>query len=94
MATGKPVVASDIDGYRSVMTDGREGLMVPPEDPPALARAIVRILQDREAARRFAANGLERAQQFSWPTLAERVEAYYEELAKEYPVPRYGRKRA
>ena len=93
MATGKPVVASDIDGYRSVMTDGREGLMVPPCDPPALARAIVSILLDREAARRFAANGLERAQQYSWPALAERVEAYYEELAREYPVPRYGRKR-
>ena len=94
MATGKPVVASDIDGYRTVMTDGREGLMVPPCDPPALARAIVTILLDREAARRYAANGLERAQQYSWPKLAEQVEAYYEELASEYPVPRYGRKRA
>ena len=94
MATGKPVVASDIDGYRTVMTDGREGLMVPPCDPPALARAIVTILLDREAARRYAANGLERAQQYSWPKLAEQVEAYYEELAREYPVPRYGRKRA
>jgi phosphatidylinositol alpha-mannosyltransferase len=93
MATGKPVVASDIDGYRTVMTDGREGLMVPPCDPPALARAIVKILLDRAAARRYAANGLERAQLFSWPKLAERVEAYYEELAREYPVPRYGRKR-
>jgi phosphatidylinositol alpha-mannosyltransferase len=93
MATGKPVVASDIDGYRTVMTDDREGLMVPPCDPPALARAIVKILLDRDAARRYAANGLERAQQYSWPKLAERVEAYYEELAREYPVPRYGRKR-
>jgi phosphatidylinositol alpha-mannosyltransferase len=93
MASGKPVVASNIDGYRSVMSDNQEGLMVPPGDPPALARAIVRVLLDREAARRFAANGLTRAQQFSWPNLAERVEAYYEELAREYPVPKYGRKR-
>ena len=93
MATGKPVVASDIDGYRSVMTDGQEGLMVPPCDPPALANAIVKILLDREAARRFGENGLKRAQEFSWPKLAERVETYYEEMAREYPVPRYGRKR-
>jgi phosphatidylinositol alpha-mannosyltransferase len=93
MASGKPVVASDIDGYRSVMTDGREGLMVPPADPPALAKAIVKILLDREAARRFGANGLGRAREFSWPRLAERVEAFYEELAREYPVPRYGRRR-
>jgi phosphatidyl-myo-inositol alpha-mannosyltransferase len=93
MATGKPVVASDIDGYRTVMTDDREGLMVPPCDPPALAGAIVKILLDRETARRYAANGFERAQQYSWPKLAERVETYYEELARQYPVPRYGRKR-
>jgi len=76
-----------------VMTDNQEGLMVPPGDPPALAQAIVKILLDREAARRFSANGLARAQQFSWPKLAERVEAYYEEMAREYPVPKYGRKR-
>jgi len=93
MATGKPVVASDIDGYRTVMTDRREGLLVPPCDPPALARAIVKILLDREAARRFAENGLERAQCFSWPKVSEMVEAYYRELMRGYPVPRYGRKR-
>jgi phosphatidylinositol alpha-mannosyltransferase len=93
MATGKPVVASDIDGYRSVMTDDQEGILVPPRDPPALAEAIVSILLDREAARRYGEKGRERAQQFSWPTLAERVESYYEELVREYPVPRYGRKR-
>ena len=93
MATSKPVVASDIDGYRTVMTDDREGLMVPPCDPPALARAIVKILLDRDAARRYGETGLAQAQQYSWPKLAERVETYYEELAREYPVPRYGRKR-
>jgi len=93
MASGKPVVASDIDGYRTVLNDGREGLLVPPEDPPALAQAIVKVLLDRGLARRLAANGLERVQQYSWPKLAERVEAFYEELAREYPVPRYGRKR-
>ena len=93
MATGKPVVASDIDGYRTVLTDGQEGLLVPPCDPPALARAIVKVLLDRDAARRYAANGLERARQYSWPKLAEQIEAYYAELAREYPIPRYGRKR-
>jgi glycosyltransferase involved in cell wall biosynthesis len=61
--------------------------------PPAIARAIVRILLDRDAARRFGENGLKRAQSFSWPKLAERVEAYYGEMVREYPVPRYGRKR-
>lgn len=93
MATGKPVVASSIDGYRTVMTDGREGLLVPPCDPPALAQAIAKVLLDRESARRFGENGLSRAQEFSWPKLAERVAGFYEELAREYPMPRYGRRR-
>jgi phosphatidylinositol alpha-mannosyltransferase len=93
MASGRPVVASDIDGYRTVLSGGREGLLVRPEDPPALAQAIVQVLLDAELARRLAANGLERVQEYSWPRLAERVEAFYEELAREYPVPRFGRRR-
>jgi phosphatidyl-myo-inositol alpha-mannosyltransferase len=93
MATGKPVVASGIDGYRSVMTDDKEGILVPPRDVNGLAGAIVRILKDRELARRFGQAGLKRAAEFSWPVLAERIEGLYEELIREYPVPRLGRRR-
>ena len=46
MASGRPVVAGDIPGYRSVMTNGKEGLLVPPKNPHALALAIVRLLAD------------------------------------------------
>jgi phosphatidylinositol alpha-mannosyltransferase len=93
MATGKPVVASGIDGYRSVMTDDKEGILVPPRDVDALAASVVRILKDRELARRYGAAGLARAAEFSWPALAERIEGVYEELIREYPAPRYGRRR-
>ena len=44
MAAGLPVVASDIPGYREVVTDGVEGLLVPPRDPEALAAGLVRVL--------------------------------------------------
>jgi len=93
MATEKPVVASDLDGYRTVMTDGREGFLVPPRDPKALAHAIGRVLSDRETARRLGGNGLVRAREFSWPSIARQVENYYQEVVRSHPVPRYGRKR-
>lgn len=93
MASGKPIIASDIPGYRSVLTDGEQGLLVQPRDVSGLARTIVRVVKDRELARRMGENGLRRALDFSWPVVAGRVEAVYKELLREYPTPRYGRRR-
>ena len=93
MATAKPVVASNIDGYRTVVTDGQEGLLVPPCQPDAIAEAIVRILTDRQLARQMGETGHRRALEFGWPAIAERVESYYHEMLAEYPDPRHGRKR-
>ncbi len=91
MATAKPVVASDIPGYRSVVTPDQEALLAQPRDVHGLAQAIVRLLKDRELARKLGANGLKRAREFSWPAIAGRVEAVYRELLATYSVPRYGR---
>jgi phosphatidylinositol alpha-mannosyltransferase len=46
MAQGVPVVASDIAGYRTVITNGSDGLLVRPSDPIALAHGVVRVLGD------------------------------------------------
>lgn len=54
---GVPIVASRIGGIPEVVQDGITGLLVPPEDPPALADALVRILGDPNRARRMAAEG-------------------------------------
>jgi glycosyltransferase involved in cell wall biosynthesis len=60
MAAGAPIVASRAGGIPEIVRDGETGLLVPPRDPDALARAVVRVLDDRalaeglaEAARRF-----------------------------------------
>lgn len=53
MASGAPVVATDVGGVRDVVRDGETGLLTPPEDAPALARAILRILQDQALADRL-----------------------------------------
>ena len=54
---GKPVVASDLGGIRDVVRHGENGLLVPPGDAVALAEAIVKILQDRDLARRMGLTG-------------------------------------
>ncbi len=57
LAVGRPVVATDVGGNRELVRDGVTGLLVPPEDPSALAAAIERLLGDSELAGRLAATG-------------------------------------
>ena len=77
MAAGTAVVASDIDGYRNVATDGVDARLVPPGDPEALGDAIAELLGDPRQAASLVAGGQARAEAFSMQHLAERyVELY------------------
>jgi phosphatidylinositol alpha-mannosyltransferase len=80
MAAGRPVVASNIAGYREVVRDGIDGLLVPPGDEAALARALVRLLSDKELQQYLGQNGRARASRFAWSYVADEVLAYYHEL--------------
>ena len=80
MAASKPIVASSIDGYASVMTPGAEGLMVPPRDEAALAEALIQLLKNEELRREMGARGRQTAETYSWPNVARRVNEYYETL--------------
>ncbi|HET7094280.1 MAG TPA: glycosyltransferase family 4 protein [Thermomicrobiales bacterium] len=82
MAAGRPVVAGNIPGYASVLSHGREGLLVPPKDPQALALALVRVLADRIVRREFAAAGVVTAEQYAWPQIARRVLDAYGRAAR------------
>ena len=79
MAAGLPVVASDIPGYREVVRDDAEGILVPPSDPRRLADAVVRLLDEPDLARTMGAAGRARAHRYSWDRVAREVEAVYEE---------------
>ncbi|HEX5938439.1 MAG TPA: glycosyltransferase family 4 protein, partial [Actinomycetota bacterium] len=77
MAAGVPVVASDIPGYREVVADGVEGLLVPPRDPEALAGGLVRVLTEPDLATRLGEAGRERVRRYDWPIVVDRLEELY-----------------
>jgi glycosyltransferase involved in cell wall biosynthesis len=73
MATGLPVVATDVGGVPSVVRDGVDGLIVAPGSPDALRGAVVR-MRDAALRRRMGESAARRAGQFAWPVLAPRIE--------------------
>jgi phosphatidylinositol alpha-mannosyltransferase len=77
MASGLPIVTSDIDGYREVVRHEREGLLVPPSDPLAVADAVLRLIGDDVLARRLGDAGRIRARDYAWTRVAREVEAIY-----------------
>jgi phosphatidylinositol alpha-mannosyltransferase len=73
MAVGKPVVATNIEGYTSVLTDGIEGITVPPKDPAKLAEAILKLINNKQLRQQMGDRGITRAKQYDWPIIAKRV---------------------
>jgi phosphatidylinositol alpha-mannosyltransferase len=77
MAAGVPVVATDIEGYREVATDGVDALLVAPGDDVALAAAIARVLDDGDLAARLRAAGRDTAAAFDWNLVTDRIVERY-----------------
>jgi glycosyltransferase involved in cell wall biosynthesis len=77
-AAGKPIVASNIGGLRDIVRDGETGLLVPPDDRPALAAAIRRLSEAPDLRQRLGAAAKERAATFSPEAIIPRFEEAYE----------------
>jgi glycosyltransferase involved in cell wall biosynthesis len=80
MALGKPVVASAIDGYKTVLTDRLQGRLVPPRQSAALAEALVEVLRSPDARRRYGEHGILTARAYSWDRVATRLLRFYDDL--------------
>lgn len=76
LASGLPVIASDVYGNRALVTSGHNGLLTPPGDPGAIARGISRLANDTELVRVMGSNSRAAALHYTW----SRVTAQYEAI--------------
>ena len=80
-ASRKPVVASAVGGIPEIIEDGKNGILVEPENPQALCDAMTTVWNDRELAERLACAGYVTVKQyFQWETAAARYEATFMNL--------------
>jgi len=88
MAAGKPVVASDIDGYNGLVTHGVDGWLFKRKDEVALATALARLVESPDLRQEMGRRGIVKAQGYRWERVARQVMDYYEEtLAARGRVP-------
>jgi len=78
-AAGTPVIASDIPGYRDVVRDGVDGLLVAPADAQALAEALRDLYEEPERREGMARAAAAAAERFAWPHVAGEVMGAYED---------------
>ena len=77
-----PVVTTALGGITDIVTDGENGLIVPPNDAPALATALQRLITDRPLAQCLGVGGLHTIEsRFSWPHIIDQFAAIYDSLA-------------
>jgi glycosyltransferase involved in cell wall biosynthesis len=73
----KPVIVTDVGGLTEVVTDGRTGFIVPPENPEAFAQAVIQYYSGNYESK-FAANIQEEKKRFTWETFIEEIESLFE----------------
>ena len=77
MAAGKPIVASNIEGYNAVVSHGEQGLLFPSRDSEALAETLGNLVRNPDLAHRLGATGRQTVEKYRWRAVARQVESYY-----------------
>jgi phosphatidyl-myo-inositol alpha-mannosyltransferase len=80
MAAGAPIVASNIPGYRDVVTHGEQGLLAEAQDPEAIAAAIGQLLDSADLRESMRLAGQAKARLYDWPRVAAQVLDYYRDV--------------
>lgn len=79
-AAGTPVITTDAGGIKYLVAHERTGLLSAPGDPIALAKNILRVLQDAELAQRLASNAFEESHRYLWPAVRNEWLKVYSDL--------------
>jgi phosphatidylinositol alpha-mannosyltransferase len=80
MAAGLPVVASDIDGFRELVTNGKEGILIDTANPLLLADTLADLLESPERRRAMGEAGRRSAATYDWPLVTNRILDVYRGL--------------
>jgi glycosyltransferase involved in cell wall biosynthesis len=84
MASRKPAVVTRVGGMPEIVVNGETGLVVPPENPPALAAAVVSLLQDRARSQAMGEAGRRRVEEhFTLPERIRRLESIYSDVIRQ-----------
>jgi D-inositol-3-phosphate glycosyltransferase len=86
MASGTPVIASEVGGLAFLVRDGENGFHVPSRDPEALAARIYELLTNDECRRAMGAQAQIHAQEYSWPLIVDRMLGVYDDLLSERAI--------
>ncbi|MDD5189851.1 MAG: glycosyltransferase family 4 protein [Dehalococcoidales bacterium] len=78
MATGRPVVGTNIEGFTYVVNQGSDGLLVPPMDSHALAQSLLVLLNDKKKREEMGKNAILTAQKYDWEQVSQRVLSFYQ----------------
>jgi len=83
MALGKAVVATDMGGNREAITDGKSGLIIPPNNPGALAEAILKLYRDKSLREKLGQQARKRVEKdFTMQKMIKELETFYLDLLK------------
>jgi glycosyltransferase involved in cell wall biosynthesis len=81
MSCGTPVIASDIEGIRDIIENGKDGLLVPPNNPSALAGSVQYLLDNENVRTKLGKEGRKKVErEFSWRAIAEKLCGIYDEI--------------
>lgn len=81
MGSGLPVVATNIKGMSEIIIDGINGFLVEPENPEQIANRILLLISDDELRQRVRKNNKEKAKQYSWDIVIEKLEEVYSSIS-------------
>jgi phosphatidylinositol alpha-mannosyltransferase len=80
MASGTPIVASDIERFREILHDGENAVLFKSEDAVSLSTAILRLYSSSDLRRKISQNASKTAMNYSWDSIAERYVSLYRNL--------------
>ena len=79
MASGKPIVATENEGYKELLSPD-ESILVRPMDPAAIAEAVLSLLKNDALRQKMGRNGRRKAMRYSWDRVAREISDYYDEI--------------